>query len=83
MAPMDNSMSDNLVLEHLGAIRADAQEIRAEQREQRTRLGAIERILAHVERDNAEFRAEIGIRFDRVHDRLDRIERRLELVPAA
>ena len=75
-------MSDNLAREHLRAIRADAQEIRAERREQRTRLGAIERILAHVERDNAEFRAEIGIRFERVHDRLDRIERRVELVPA-
>jgi hypothetical protein len=46
------------------------------------RLVAIERTVAHIERDNAEFRAEIGGRFDRIHDRLDRIESRLELSPA-
>jgi hypothetical protein len=76
-------MSDapNLVLEHLRAIRGEFAEFRVEQREQRMRLGAIERSLAHIERDGAEFRAEIGVRFDRVLDRLDRIEARLELVP--
>ena len=39
--------------------------------------------MSHVERDNAEFRAEGGVRLDRVHDRPDRIERRLELIPGA
>ena len=77
-------MSDtpNLVLELLRSMRAEFDEFRIEQREQRTRLGALERTLAHIERDGAEFRAEIGARFDRVLDRLDRIERRLELIPA-
>jgi hypothetical protein len=79
---MESAMSDTLGLEHLRAIRTDLHEVRAERREQRTRLGAIERILAHVERDNAECRAEAGVRFDRVHDRLDPIERRLQLAPA-
>jgi hypothetical protein len=76
-------MSDNLVLEHLRAIRADLQEVRAEQREQRLRLSSIERSLAHIEREGPEFRAEVGVRFDRVHDPLDRIERRLDIVPAS
>jgi hypothetical protein len=59
-------MSDSLILEHLRAIRAEAAEDRAEQREQRVRLGAIERSLAHVERDVSELRAEVNGRFDRV-----------------
>ena len=71
---------ENLTLELLRAIRSDMSEMRTEQREQRGRLGAIERSLSHIERDNAEGRAEIGIRFDRILDRLDRIDRRLELV---
>jgi hypothetical protein len=74
--------SDNLVLEHLRAIRADMHEMRPEWREQDARLGAIKRSLAHVEGNVAQFRAEIGLRFDRVHDRLDRIGRRLDIVPA-
>jgi hypothetical protein len=73
---------DNLVLEHLHAIRGGLREVGDEQREQRVRLAAIERTVAHIERDNAEFRAEIGARFDRIHDRLDRIGSRLELSPA-
>ena len=71
--------TDNLVLEMLRAIRGDIAEMRAEQREQRARIGAIERAVAHLEREQAELRAEIGARFDRVLDRLDRIERRLDL----
>ena len=75
-------MSDNLVLELLRAIRADIAELRTEQREQRGRIAAMERSLAHIERDGAEQRAELGGRFDRVLDRLDRIERRLDLTDA-
>ncbi|MFE0757611.1 hypothetical protein ACFW16_26865 [Inquilinus sp. NPDC058860] len=70
---------ENLVIELLRAVRADVAEMRSEQREQRVRLAAIKRHLAHLERDGAEFRAEIGGRFERIHDRLDRIERRLDL----
>ena len=70
---------ESIVLELLRAIRGDIAEMRTEQREQRGRLAAIERSLAHVERDGAEQRAETGGRFDRVLDRLDRIENRLDL----
>ena len=71
--------TEPLVIELLRAVRADVAEMRSEQHEQRVRLAAIERHLAHLERDGADFRAEIGGRFDRIHDRLDRIERRLDL----
>ncbi|GEM_PF-6889630 len=42
-------MSDNLVLEHLRAIRAELREVRNEPIEQRMRIGAIERSMARVE----------------------------------
>ena len=63
----------------LRAIRGDITEMKAEQREQRGRLAAIERSLAHIERDGAEQRAEIGSRFDRILDRIEKIERRFDL----
>jgi septal ring factor EnvC (AmiA/AmiB activator) len=66
----------NLVLEHLRAIRSELQEIREEQREQRGRLGSIERSISHMTREIAE----MGLRLDRLHDPLNRIERRLDLV---
>ena len=72
-------MSDNLVLELLRAIHGDISELKSEQREQRGRLAAIEQSLSHIERDGAEQRAEIGGRFDRLLDRLEKIERRLDL----
>jgi hypothetical protein len=77
-----DDVSDNLVLEHLRAIRSELREVRGEQTERRMRIGAIERSMARVEVEQAELRAEFGSRFDRVLDRLDRIERRLEIAPA-
>jgi len=68
----------NLVLEHLRAIRTELHEIREEQREQRGRLGSIERSISHMTREMAE----VGLRLDRMHDRFDRIERRLDLAEA-
>jgi hypothetical protein len=68
----------SLVLEYLRAIREELREVRAEQREQRACLGCIERSLARIERDYFRFGAEISIRFDRIDDSLERIERRLE-----
>lgn len=67
---------ENLTLELLRAIRSDMSGMRTEQRGW---LGATERSLAHLERDSTERWAEAGGRFDRILDRLDRIERRLEL----
>ncbi len=72
-------MSDNLVIEMLRGIRGGQMEMQAELREQRARIAAIARTMAHIERDNAEHRAGINGRFDRILDRLERIERRLDL----
>ena len=66
--------ASNLVLEHLRAIRTELHEIR----EQRGRLGSIECSISHMTREIAE----MGLRLDRMHDRLGRIERRLDLVEA-
>jgi hypothetical protein len=64
-------MSDdgpNLVLEHLRAIRAEVHEVREEQREQRLRLGGIERSMAGIQIELAGLHSEIadmGRRLDR------------------
>jgi hypothetical protein len=71
-------MSDdapNLVLEHLRGIRTELQEVRQEQREQRIRLSGIERGIVNLLSEVTE----MGLRLDRMHDRIDRIERRLDL----
>jgi hypothetical protein len=49
--------------------------IRDDLREQRLRLSAIERDVAGIKTDMAR----LDMRLDRIHDGLDRIERRLEL----
>jgi uncharacterized protein YciI len=72
-------MCDNLVLELLRTIGGDIAEMKTEQREQRGRLATIERHLAHIKRDGAEQRAVVSGRFDRILDRLEKIERRLDL----
>ena len=68
----------NLVLEQLRAIRTELGEVRQEQREQRIRLGGIERGIVNLLSEITE----MGLRLDRMHDRIDRIERRLGLVEA-
>jgi hypothetical protein len=77
-------VSDNIVLEHLRAIRAELRELRLEQQEQRVRIAAIERSLVDLLRsysvtrgEDAGLRAEFGGRFDRVLDRLEGIDQRL------
>ncbi len=81
-------MSDNLMLDHLRAIRSELRELRLEQQEQRGRIAAIERSLvdllrsfAAIKGEEAGLRAEFGGRFDRVLDRLDVIDQRLEAKP--
>jgi Mg2+ and Co2+ transporter CorA len=74
-------MSDdtpNLVIEHLRSIRNELSEVRQEQREQRIRLGGIERGIVNLLSELTE----MGLRLDRMHDRIDRIEQRLGLVEA-
>jgi hypothetical protein len=74
-------MGDNVVQDLLQGIRDELRGLRSEPREQQVMIIAIERSMAHVEAEQAVFRAEWNIRFDRVLDRLDRIERRLEIAP--
>ncbi len=74
-------MGDNIVQDLLQGIRDELRGLRNEPREQQVMITTIERSMAHVEAEQAVFRAEWNIRFDRVLDRLDRIERRLEITP--
>lgn len=73
---------ENLVLEHLRAIRAGQERMENELRDIKGRLSAVESSLNGVRRDlvalsEADARLQVGI--DRMGDRVDRIERRLEL----
>jgi predicted nucleic acid-binding Zn-ribbon protein len=63
--------TDNLVLEHLRAIRAGQDAMREDIREIKTRLGILEQQYASL-----------SSRIDRIEMRLDRIERRLGLIDA-
>ena len=65
-------------LEHLRAIRDELRHMREEQREQHGRLGSIERGIALMTHEIAG----MSLRLDRMHESLDRIERRLALVEA-
>ena len=57
-------------------------EIRSENREFRQRIGLLDRQLASLTGNEAEHYASLSLRMDDVVSRLDRIERRLELVEA-
>ena len=73
---------DNLLLEHLKAIRADIGTIKMDLKENTTRLGRIEVAVAGLRRDiahNEEATAEQSLLIDRIADRVERIEKRLEL----
>jgi septal ring factor EnvC (AmiA/AmiB activator) len=73
---------ENLVLEHLRAIRADIARMERKQDETITRLGRLELAVASLRRDVAhtdESAAEQNVRVDHLAERIDRIERRLEL----
>jgi septal ring factor EnvC (AmiA/AmiB activator) len=73
---------ENLVLEHLRAIRADIARMERKQDETITRLGRLELAVAGLRRDVAhtdEAAAEQSLRIDHLAERIDRIERRLEL----
>jgi hypothetical protein len=74
---------NNLVLEHLRAIRADLRDVRDTMLEQGNRLTRMEIGLAGLRRDqgtDAGGVAELGLRLDRLTDTVRRIEHRLDLV---
>ncbi len=77
-------MSDNLVLELLRAIRADIGQLSADLRDVKHRLTPLELSVAGMRRDVAglyEQGAGSSLRSDTLEDRVQRIERRLELIP--
>jgi hypothetical protein len=73
---------DNLVLEHLRAIRSDIGGIRDDVREIKHRLTSLEGAVAGLKRDQASTFADTAdhhARYDRLTERLERVERRLDL----
>jgi predicted trehalose synthase len=74
--------SDNLVLEHLGAIRSDLASQRSLLGEHGVRLTEIAASVAGPRRDqamDAETGAHLAARLDRLRDEIDMIKRRLDL----
>jgi len=73
---------DNLVIEHLRAIRASQDRIEDEIKEIKHRLISVESGIAGLRRDGAGTQDDVyrqQATMDRLKERLDRIERRLEL----
>ncbi len=73
---------DNLMLEHLKRIQAEQSASRERDRELLTRLGQIETSIARIGRDNSHaFAEQVEDRHsvDALRDRVDRIEKRLEI----
>lgn len=73
---------NNLVLEHLRVIRTDIRDLRDTLLEQGHRLTRIEVGLAGLRRDqaiDAAGVAEMGLRIDRLTEKVQRIEHRLDL----
>ncbi len=76
---------DNLVLEHLRAIRGDIAGVRDVLSEHGLRLSRIEGSVAGLRREqagDAEAVAHLEARVDRLFEDIDRIKRRLDLVEA-
>lgn len=77
-----NDSIENLILEHMKRFQADLGAARERDSEMLTRLGRLEVAIAGLRRDIAHFdegAVEQSLRVDRLAERVDRIERRLEL----
>lgn len=73
---------ENLVLEHLRAMRGDMALMRDDIREIKKRLGGLENMVSSIKRDIADLYGETSAqntRYDRLTDRIERIERRLDI----
>jgi len=70
---------ENIVLEHLRAIRGDLAEMRETLRDHGRRLTSMEVAIGNLAATEMNHYANIAFRADKTDDRLDRIERRLEL----
>jgi septal ring factor EnvC (AmiA/AmiB activator) len=76
---------ENRILEHLRAIRADIGGIREDVREIKQRLTSLETAVAGLRRDNANLYSDVidqQSRYDRLAERVERIEHRLGLADA-
>lgn len=73
---------DNIVLEHLVAMRNELKEFRKETREElqiiKMRLNSMERTVSGAHDDNVI----VQMRLDKVDEKIDKIEKRLELAAA-
>lgn len=77
---------DNLILEHLRMLRNEVAGLRSEMHEEfrdvKLRLGSVETAVVAMRRDSADQMGDTvrqQLRIDQLADRLERIERRLEL----
>ena len=73
---------ENVILEHLQSIRADITGMREDIREVKQRLSNVESGIGSLKRDTADLYAENAarhLRYDRLADRIEKIEKRLEL----
>ena len=73
---------ESLVLEQLRAIRADIASVKEDTREIKSRLVTVESGIASLRRDSGDFATSIAdqhLRYDRINERIERIEKRLEL----
>ena len=73
---------EHLILEYLRAMRGDLTSVKNNVRELTQRVGRVELALAAIQRDlahNDEGLAEHGVRLDQLAERIERVERRLEL----
>ena len=78
---MDNI--ENLILEHLRIIRADLSTVKDDVREIKTRVTSLEAAVGGLKRDSGDLYTEVAaqhVRYDRLNDRIEKIERRLDLV---
>lgn len=76
---------ENLLLEHLRALRADVSLIREDMRDMRLRLTSLEQGQATIIRQTGaliETDARLQVGLDRLADRVERIEHRLDIVEA-
>jgi hypothetical protein len=74
----------NLILEHLGAMRGDISALRDDSAEIKSRLARAEIVVSRMRREGADLYADmIGqhARYGRLLDRIERIEKRLQLTP--
>lgn len=81
-----NETLEILVLEQLRLIRADQASMKADLREVKSRLATLEAgqgtMLQHLGHQASSI-AQLQVSFDRIGERVERIERRLELADAA